>query len=377
MKKIVPPILTILLIALVGMAGFRSFTEQMDKRQVVTVRGLIGSEKEAFFQNEEVIEALRKHQMIVEAKKEGSRKIALAKNIKEYDFVFPSGSPAAAKIKSSYPKSTLYNVFHTPMVAASWKRIGVILEKNGVAKVNSADGRIGTIDMSAFIKLAAQNKKWKELKNSEDYSVSRSVLMQSTDVRTSNSAAMYLALSSFILNNNNIVSSATRARELVPKVAPLFLRQGFQESSSVGPFEDYISMGIGKSPLVMVYEAQIIQAALEGQFPANGMILYPSPTVYAKHTLIGFSEEGKRLGELLKEDPELQKLAEKHGFRSVSSNSFKETSAAVKSKAKISLPSTIDNVIDTPAYEVLEAMIEGIEQKMAQMRQQTSMAHNP
>jgi hypothetical protein len=42
-------------------------------------------------------------------------------------------------------------------------------------------------------------------------------------------------------------------------MSSLFLRQGFQESSSAGPFEDDTTMGMGKAPLVMIYESQFLE----------------------------------------------------------------------------------------------------------------------
>ncbi len=81
-------------------------------------------------------------------------------------------------------------------------------------------------------------------------------MIVSTDVRKSNSAAMYLALASYVVNGNNVVQNEEDIQRVIPLVEPLFLKQGYSEYSSEGPFEDYLSMGIGKAPLVMIYEAQ-------------------------------------------------------------------------------------------------------------------------
>lgn len=48
--------------------------------------------------------------------------------------------------------------------------------------------------MRAFLKLVTDGKRWSDLLNSSAYSVNKKVLINSTDVRTSNSAAMYLSL---------------------------------------------------------------------------------------------------------------------------------------------------------------------------------------
>ena len=49
MKRFLGPVLTLLLVAGVGAALFFSLREGFQARRVVTVRGLIGSEKEPFF----------------------------------------------------------------------------------------------------------------------------------------------------------------------------------------------------------------------------------------------------------------------------------------------------------------------------------------
>ena len=44
-------------------------------------------------------------------------------------------------------------------------------------------------------------------------------------------------------------------------MSPLFLRQGYVENSSEGPFDDYLVQGMGKAPMVMIYEAQYLARA--------------------------------------------------------------------------------------------------------------------
>src|SRR4030095_6448927 len=103
-----------------------------------------------------------------------------------------------------------------------------------------------------------QDKRWSELTGNTAYAVNKAILINSTDVRRSNSGAMYLALASYVLNGNQVVQSSEQANKLLPQLEALFLKQGFTESSSEAPFEDYLVMGMGKAPLVMIYEAQFI-----------------------------------------------------------------------------------------------------------------------
>jgi hypothetical protein len=191
--------------------------------------------------------------------------------------------------------------------------------------------------------------------------VNKSILIASTDIRKSNSAAMYLALASFVANQNNVVQDGVTIQKVIPLMADLFLKQGYTEYSSEAPFEDYLVMGMGKAPMVMIYEAQFISQAVNGNGGiSNDMVLmYPEPTIYSKHILVALSENGARLGELLQNDPELQRLEVEFGFRNGNTAYFQE----IKSSHNLSLPNTLVNVIEPPSYEILEQMITLIEQK--------------
>ncbi len=101
--------------------------------------------------------------------------------------------------------------------------------------------------------------RWRDLKANDSFRIARSVIISSTDARTSNSAAMYLALASYSANGMNILQDPRQADRVAPLMTELFLRQGLQERSSAGPFEDYVALGIGKAPLVMIYESQFLE----------------------------------------------------------------------------------------------------------------------
>jgi hypothetical protein len=173
---------------------------------------------------------------------------------------------------------------------------------------------------------------------------------------------MYLAIASYVANGNNIVQDAGQAAAVLPKVQPLFLRQGYTESSSEAPFEDYLSIGIGKTPLVMIYEAQFVAraAANDGSISKDMVLMYPTPTVFSKHTLVPLTPAGDGAGRLLMTDPDLQRLAIKYGFRTTDTAAFNK----FVTSHKVVLPPTLYNVIEPPTYEILESMISAIEQQL-------------
>lgn len=359
MKKIIAPFLSLLLVAGLGYGIYVSMQERLAQNQAVALRGLIGSEKEEFFADPRVVEALAKNGLKVTVEKAGSRQIATQYNLKDYDFAFPSGSPAAEKIKQEVHVNRSYETFFTPMAVASWKLIANILEANGI--VSRREGVYYIIDMQRLMESIVAEKRWSELTHNEGYNVKKSLLVTTTDVRHSNSAAMYLSLASYLFNNNNVVDSPGQIDPLVGKLASLFLRQGFVENSSAVPFQDYLVMGPGKSPLVMVYEAQFLSEAARpnGGISQDMVLLYPEPTIFSKHILVPFNEKADKLGTALTEDMQLQFLAIEHGLRNRNAQGFRDF---VKTH-HLAVPEVLVNVIEPPTYEILEQMIGRVEQR--------------
>jgi hypothetical protein len=358
LKRLLGPLLTIALLVGVGLAIYQSAREQIG---VETVRGLIGSEKEDFFLDPRVIETFRSGGFDVQIQKAGSREIATLPTLREFDFAFPAGMPAAEKIRREQNIAKSYPVFFTPMAVASWKLIAGILTANGV--VSQRDGIYYIIDMNKLLGLSEQRMRWNQLVRNEGYAVNKSILMSTTDVRSSNSAAMYLALASYVLNGSEIVSSDAQANALTPRLRELFSRQGYQESTSAMPFNDYLVMGPGKAPLVMIYEAQYLAEAARADSGLNDemVLMYPEPTLFTKHIVVPLTAKGDRFSEFLTRSPALQRLAVEHGFRNSDNKNFQDFLAS----HRLTVPATLVDVIEPPSYEILEGMISRIEQSMS------------
>jgi len=346
--------LAILLIAGVGYGILSSAKDALGPAPVA-VKGLIGSEKDPFFKDPRVVAALKRGGFVVSVSTAGSRQIAGA-NLSQQDFAFPAGVPAAEKIRVDHAGSKAFVPFYTPMAIATWKPIVALLTTAGVVHVTNG---VTTLDVAAYMKLVDANTRWKDLPGNTTYPVNKSILVTSTDVRKSNSAAMYLSLTSYVANADNIVESGAAIGPLMDRLAPLFLRQGFVASSSEEPFDDYLVQGMGKSPMVMIYESQFIQraAANDGSITPEMVLMYPDPTIFSKHTFVGLTADGIRLGDFLTNDPELRSLATQYGFRTTDTAAF----GKFVTDHGLSIPSDLINVIDPPTYEALEAMIASLE----------------
>jgi len=362
-RKFVGPILTLLLLVGVGLGiWYSSSAKQEDDlaAAMVSISGLSGSEKLPLLQDPRLLAHLEKQGIKLTAMKAGSREIALRPDLKQFDYAFPAGVPAATKLQKEQGVRQTYPTFFTPMAIASWKSVVAVLAANGIVEQRGKTWYV--IDMMKLLRWMDEGKRWRDIPGNTQYAVGKSILVSTTDIRTSNSAAMYLALLSYLANERNVVQDEAQAQQALQLVSPLFLKQGYQESSSAGPFEDYVSMGMGKAPLVLVYESQFIEYLAKTPPAARNpemVLLYPEPTVFTKHVLVPLNDKGLRLGELLANDPVLQRLAVEYGYRVSAPNLFREVNQA----RGIEVPDSLIDVIDPPAYEILEKMITAIEQQ--------------
>ena len=327
---------------------------------LTTVHGVIGSEKGPFFADPDVQAAFARHGYRVAVDTAGSREMVTTTDLKKYDFAFPAGAPQGQAIKTRMKATATYVPFYTPMAIATFQPIVDILKANGLVTV-AADGH-AVLDMPKYLALVAGNKRWNQLiqptPEPVSYDIPKAVLISSTDVRTSNSAAMYLSIASYVDAGNAIVDDPATADRLAPQLGDLFLKQGFIATSSEEPFNDYLTIGIGKEPMVMVYEAQFrgAQIAQNADLTKDRVLLYPSPTVFAKHTIVPFDAAGDAVAQLLVGDPDLQHLAVRFGFRTAD-GAYMQSFA--QQHGLPALPQLVD-VVEPPAFNILEQIITDI-----------------
>ncbi|WP_434443081.1 hypothetical protein [Lentzea sp. E54] len=341
-------------VLLVGVVTAIVLGQGEKQAQLATVRGVIGSEKLAFFADQRVKDVFAKHGLVIEVDPAGSRQIATAADLNSYDFAFPSSAPAAEKIQRDRKAARTYAPFSSPMVVATFDPIVELLTKAGVVKAGPG---YQTFDVQAYLDIAARGTRWDQLPGNTSYPARKNLLVTTTDPRDSNSAAMYLAITSFVANGG-VVSTPDAEAKVLPSVSKLFLDQGYTQSSTEGPFEDYLSAGMGKTPLVLAYEAQFADRVVRGDSTIRPemKLLYPAPTVLSKHTLVPLRDAGDKVGQLLQSDAELGRLAATFGFRTADPRHF----ADIVKEKNLTVPQTIVDVVEPPAHETLERMLEAI-----------------
>lgn len=330
------------------------------------VSGLVAVDVDPFFADERVQRILRDKGFAVKATRAGSRDMAdkVVAGAKP-DFWFPSGVLAANRIDDEARKLgqslTQTTPFNSPMVVASWVPVAAILEANGIA--HRTGDHVYSLEMDKLAETMLAKKRWSELKGAAAYDVKRSVLVSTTDVRKSNSAAMYLALVSQAVNGGDVITSHAAAKSSAARLAELFKRQGFQENYVNGNFDDYVQIGIGKTPLAFIYEYQIAGYAIAHKgVQADMVLMYPQPTIVNKFVLLAASARGKALQQEIATNADLQKIAVQMGLRTADPSLF---AAAVKPSG-LAVQDRVVQVIDPPAYELMTDMIDMVTTEMAQ-----------
>ncbi|HEX6352687.1 hypothetical protein [Actinophytocola sp.] len=310
----------------------------------VTVRGVIGSEKEAFFDDQRVTGRLACLGFTVEVDSRGSRDMLDTLNSDHgYAFAFPSSTPAAQKIMDSLGVGDPIPLFSTPMVVATFRPIADVLTRAGVIQ-KAANGK-DVVDIAALLDLARAGTTWDELEGNTVYPAHKTVLLSTTDPQDSNSAIMYLSIAAQVANGGAIVTTEERTATVLPDLCRLIFDQGQKPETSQVLFDNYLVEGMGRTPMALVYEAQYVTSAPRPPLTDDNVMLFPRPTVYSRHTLIPLTPDGAAVGKALRDDPELVRLAVEHGYR------------PEKPLPGQKVADRPVDVVESPSFEVLESML--------------------
>ena len=328
-------------------------TQPVAKTQ--TVKLLTGSAKFGFLKDPKMEELLAAKGIRLELAKTADFATDVTKQ-KDFDAVWPAGANAASEFAAAWKSPNTYPVFSTPLVIASWKQLMPVLQANGLAK---AEANHGLFYLNKALPLMLNGKRWNQLKDNTVFEVNKGFLVNTPDVRKSNTGMLYLGALAYISNNEDVPSTVAMGEALAEKLSSVMTRQGFQEGTLAGPFEDYLGQGLGKAPLVLIYESQFVEAKRDSKLRDTSMLLYPQPGLVLKHVLVARTDAGKALGELLANDPEIQRLAAQYGFRTNSPAIF----ADAMSGYGLDAPELI-NLAEPPSTAVLDAMSRVIVRKL-------------
>jgi hypothetical protein len=326
------------------------------RSKMTQVRLLTGSAKFSFMKDPKLTEILAKEGIEVVLSKTGATTTDVAR-AQEFDAVWPAGANAASDFSTAWKSTNTYPVFSTPLALASWKQLLPVLESNGLAKKIGATH--GEFYLEKALPMMLAGKRWNQLKDNTVFDVNKGFLVNTPDIRKSSTGGLYIATLAYILNGHDAPTSVTAGETLANTLSPMITRQGFQEGTLAGPFEDYVGQGMGKAPLVLVYESQFVEAKRDGKLRDTHILLYPRPGMVLKHVLVARTDAGKRLGEILANNVEAQKIAAQYGFRTNNPAIFADS----MKQLGLDSPDLID-VADAPSTLVLDAMTQTLVKKL-------------
>ncbi|MET9388913.1 hypothetical protein ABZY20_00635 [Streptomyces sp. NPDC006624] len=350
-------------------------------RQVVTIEAKMASKRD-FFQDPVVERLLMKHGFRVHITNMGSREIA-QQDYEGYDVVFPSGQPAADLISRERARANrpvlLYRPFVSPIVLATYRDYAEVLTAEGAAeRLPGPGGRpmYYTLDMRKFLDLARGRRngvqrdpgdgyRWDEIDRHDRVRNGNKILAQTSDICEANSAGTYLGLVAFVEHGNDAPDSAAEAERLALRIKPLLVEQGLPSSERA---ETYLSPdGQSIAPVSVIYEHQFLahqigHEAAKGVTDDERVLLYPSTRFVTEPQLVALTGDGARLGELVSEDPELQRRAMELGFRvrNAGSGANGDEFSRFLTERRIPVPTTSSDHTRAvlPSLPLLERMIE-------------------
>jgi hypothetical protein len=312
--------ITLLIVAIavtITVQKLASNSAASDKAAVTILKGMIDSEKEAFFKDAELIQIAKdKYHIQFDTNKAGSLEMTNPQILKDQDFVFPASQIVVEKIKTEISVSASEDIFRTPLVYYSWDKVVAPLIKAGIAQKQS--NGVHTLDTAQLLTLILTDKKWSDIGLSDLFG---QIVVDTSDPQKSNSGNSYAALIANILNEGNVVTLATLPK-VEDSVITIFQKSGFIKSSTSDLFDEYLKTGVGSHKIIVGYESDILHFATQNpdtwktlEATAGARILYPTPTLWFFHTLVALRPAARIMIELLK-DPEIQKIAwERYGFR--------------------------------------------------------------
>lgn len=325
----------ILLLVVIGATALLTLKKPGNAPTTLVLRGYIGGEKSTLLADPAFVQLLKeRYGLVLETDKRGSLEMVTSADTNDKDFLWPSSAAALTLYKDSGKRLVASeNVLNSPLVLYTWAKVADTLERQ-------------KLDFPKLIAAAEAGKTWKDLGLPELYG---KVVLYTTDPVKSSSGNLYAGLVQTLLGEGS-----------TGKVRALIAAQGFQESSSDTLFTQYVSRGIGDKPLIVGYEAQLIDFARTSPEKyaaqkAQLRVLYPKPTVWSSHPILALTENGKKLIAAL-QDPEIQKLAwERHGFRSATGALNDPKACGVEG-----VPTTIESVVPVPDSKHLQILLDAL-----------------
>ncbi|MFE9421754.1 hypothetical protein ACFYNO_02195 [Kitasatospora sp. NPDC006697] len=327
--------------------------------QPLELTGLIGSEKDAFFNDPDVQAELGRLGLKVTVTDSGSFEMAAMAKQGHYDFAFPASMEAADAIRGG-DNGGSKSVFYSPLVVVTTPAVKQFLVDNGLVQ-KQQDGTWAFL-LSKFLEQVDTGHAWEDLRTgTRPPALTGDIYLISTDPTRSSSGAFYLAMTSYLANGGKVVADASGVRQATPTVQKLFREQGQQANTSRNLYQDF-QAGKGR-PLIWTYESEPAAQVMHGAFDTTKTaVLYPDVDIETDHTLVALTSGAQKLADALVNDDKLIDLEVKFGFRPYApANQGRFAGQLAQLKAPIDFapywaPNAVTQQPPTPQLSVLECL---------------------
>jgi hypothetical protein len=343
---------------LVGAVSVRRPT--MPPVPLVTVR-MAGS---SLFFNDKIVQGeLRKQGVALQDTSLGSRQIVDQFGLcRDYDVAntgsYDAGKNVEQRLRQDGCNAQDSSPFSSPMVVITYQPIVGLLEAINVVK------RVGNLlifDVKAYLSVVDANERWSDIQGNHSYPSHNRILLRTTDPEYSNSGGMFAAIASSAQLDDDPVANVQPSDPYLAVVRKCFAEQGALPTHTLDLLRQFLTDGMGRSPMAMVYEKDYINTKLDGpdSVPQGVVLMYPSPTVVTDETMVWWSDAGRRLVDLLDTDPVLIGLEERAGYRTVHANArfMRDMAAKGISVTDLDSPPPELQVVPLPTDSDLQALI--------------------
>jgi hypothetical protein len=287
--------------------------------RIIIVKGLMSS-KADLFNDGEIRRILMDHGIQVHVTYSGGS-INIVEKAPDYDFVMPSGQMVGKIITDTYKDGNPHTPFASHLVVVAFRDYARALVDAGVAVAQSDDTETSqyfTLYMKQFVGLADPDKDPRNPRTWRQHGLAseNQILAEGPEPCTSYSGAAYLAMVAFAANGANLPPTDTS--RIVTKITPMWDAAGQAESKLGQTF--FGPEGRSIAPVAVVYEHQYYAYQIDkkeraGDIDRDRVLLYPDTHHDTQPMLISFNNDGERVGQLIDDDPKLNKRALELGFR--------------------------------------------------------------
>lgn len=301
---------------------------------------------------------LRAHGLRLLPDNKGSQQVADDPQLKNYDIAAVSSDDAAQhavqNLKARGITTThVSSPSNTPMVVFAYRRVARLLQNYHHIARQGPDG-VWTFDMRRYSQVVQAGKRWTDIPGNTMYPSPNQILLATTDPSQSASSGSYLAVLSYMFNGNAPVTSTARADELMPRILPFFLNQGYLKPHTPDLFQAFLAGGVGRYPMFFGYEGDYLADVLSHsvKLPSDLVVMYPKPTADSEVDFVSWTTNGDKLASLAK-GPAMGKLEIENGQRTAADD---ELFAHIMKTHGIAVPA-IPDYVQPPTDAVLEHMI--------------------